>query len=101
MEPWAIFILVLTAAVVLGLIAQRLGWIDLSREGRTSGSVGVASVGDEIFHPTRHEARIELDRQATLPAPAPSPRDGDLGVYDGQVRIDLKPGLHRRDGSVD
>lgn len=46
-------------------------------------------IGDEVFHPTRHEAQLELDRQTMLPAPAPLAGDGDKGVYDGIVHIDL------------
>jgi hypothetical protein len=32
---------------------------------------------------------VELDRQTVLPAPAPVPGDGDKGIYEGQVKIDL------------
>lgn len=46
-------------------------------------------IGDEVFHPTRHEAQLELDRQTMLPAPAPLAGDGDKGVYDGIVHIHL------------
>ncbi len=89
MEPWVV-ILVIAGCVVATYIAQRLGWIDLSNKSKTSGSRGtVMGMGDEVFHPTRHEAQIELDRQTVLPAPAPVAGDGDKGVYDGKVRIDL------------
>ena len=44
---------------------------------------------DEAFNPTRHEAQIELDRQTILPAPAPVAGDGDKGIFNGKVRIDL------------
>lgn len=83
----------LIIVVLLGVvfyIAQHFGWIDLSNKSRTSGGgSGLAGIGDEVFHPTRHEAQIEMDRQTILPAPAPLPGDGDFGIYDGQVRIDL------------
>jgi hypothetical protein len=46
-------------------------------------------IGDEVFNPQRHEAQIELDRQTILPAPAPLAGDGDKGIYDGVVRINL------------
>jgi hypothetical protein len=75
--------------IAVGFVAQHFGWIDLSNKSKTSGSGGIAGIGDEVFHPTRHEAQIEMDRQTVLPAPAPLPGDGDKGIYDGQVRIDL------------
>lgn len=90
MEPW---VGVIIAAVIVGafVVAQRLGWIDLSNKSKTGGKAGGSAlgIGDEVFHPTRHEAQIEMDRQTVLPAPAPMPGDGDKGIYDGQVRIDL------------
>jgi hypothetical protein len=46
-------------------------------------------IGDEVFHPTRHEAQIELERQTVLPAPAPLAGDGDNGIFNGKVVIDL------------
>lgn len=80
----------IAVVVILVALANRLGWIDLSSKNRRSGSHGGAmGIGDEVFHPTRHEAQLELDRQTLLPAPAPLAGDGDKGVYDGIVRIDL------------
>lgn len=80
----------LVAVVVVVVVANRMGWIDLSSKNRSSGSHGsLMGIGDEVFHPTRHEAQIELDRQTVLPAPAPVAGDGDKGVYGGVVRIDL------------
>lgn len=104
-QPWIVIVIVLGLAVLFWL-AQHFGWIDLSNKSRTSGGGGgIAGIGDEVFHPTRHEAQIELDRQTILPAPAPLPGDDDFGIgdirgvaartdldnknYDGQVRIDL------------
>jgi hypothetical protein len=88
-EPWIVLIIV----VVLGVafyIAQHFGWIDLSNKSKTSGSHGgVMGIGDEVFNPSRYEAQVELDRQTVLPAPAPVPGDGDKGIYEGQVKIDL------------
>ncbi len=103
MEPWIVIVIVVAVGALFWL-AQHFGWIDLSNKSRTSGSSGggIAGIGDEVFHPARHEAQIELDRQTILPAPAPLPGDGDLGIrgvaarddldnknYEGQVRIDL------------
>ena len=88
-EPWIVLIIV----VVLGVafyIAQHFGWIDLSNKSKASGSHGGAmGIGDEVFNPSRYEAQVELDRQTVLPAPAPVAGDGDKGIYDGQVKIDL------------
>lgn len=87
--------------VVIGAlfyVAQHFGWIDLSNKSRASGGGGIAGIGDEVFHPTRHEAQIEMDRQSVLPAPAPLPGDGDKGIYEGQVKIDLtRRGKHAAD----
>lgn len=100
---WLIFAGVVVVLIGLGFVAQRMGWIDLSNKRRTSGTHGgVMGIGDEVFHPTRHEAQIELDRQTMLPAPAPLPGDGDLGIEDGKIRIDLtKQGRHRSDADAD
>lgn len=104
-QPWIVVVIVVGVAALFWL-AQHRGWIDLSNKSRTSGGGGgLAGIGDEVFHPTRHEAQIELDRQTILPAPAPLPGDDDVGRgeirgvaartdldnrnYDGQVRIDL------------
>jgi hypothetical protein len=77
--------------LLLGYIASRAGWIDLSNKSKRSGSgPSILGIGDEVFAPTRHEAAIELDRQTVLPAPAPVAGDGDKGVYSGHIRIDLE-----------
>lgn len=99
MEWWG-WTLIGVGVVGLIALAQRLRWIDLSGGGRRGGSGGgLVGIGDEVFNPTRHEASIELDRQTTLPAPAPIPGDGDLGViqpegdpdagegYQGTIRL--------------
>ncbi len=91
----------IVVVVVIGAlfyVAQHFGWIDLSNKSRASGGGGIAGIGDEVFHPTRHEAQIEMDRQSVLPAPAPLPGDGDKGIYEGQVKIDLtRRGRHAAD----
>ena len=86
---WLIFLGIAAVLIALGFVAQHYGWIDLSNKSRTSGSGGIAGIGDEVFHPTRHEAQIEMDRQTVLPAPAPVAGDGDKGIYDGKVKINL------------
>ena len=90
MSPW-IALAICAAIVLLVYVANRAGWVDLSNKNRSSGSGGgIAGIGDEVFHPTRFEAQVELDRQTILPAPAPVPGDGDKGIYGGKVEIDLR-----------
>ena len=88
---WLIFLGIVLVLVVLGYVAQRFGWIDLSNKSRTSGKSGggVMGIGDEVFNPSRYESQLELDRQTMLPAPAPAPGDGDKDIYKGNVKIDL------------
>jgi hypothetical protein len=80
---------IIAVLIVLGIVAQRFGWIDFSNKARSGGSGSIAGIGDEVFHPTRFETQIELDRQTILPAPAPLAGDGDKGVYSGKVSLDL------------
>jgi hypothetical protein len=79
------------AVVALVVVAVKLGWIDLSNKTKTTGgsSSSIVGIGDEVFAPTRHEAQVELDRQTILPAPAPVAGDGDNGIWDGKIRIDV------------
>lgn len=46
-------------------------------------------IADEVFAPTRYEAAVEMDRQTRLPAPAPLAGDGDRGIFNGKVVIDI------------
>ena len=97
-EPW-IVVLIIVGVGVAFYLAQRFELIDLTNKSKSSGGSGggIAGIGDEVFHPTRHEAQVELDRQSILPAPAPLPGDGDFGIYDGKLRIDLtRRGKHYR-----
>jgi hypothetical protein len=91
---WLIFGGVVVVLVVLGVLAQRMGWIDLSSKnagkGRAMGGAGMMAV-DEVFHPAAYQAHLEQDRQTSMPAPAPVAGDGDRDVYKGSVRIDLGP----------
>ncbi|MBW8870942.1 MAG: hypothetical protein JF618_01795 [Leifsonia sp.] len=89
---WLIFAGIVVALVALGVLAQKMRWIDLSNRnarGRSGMGGGLASIGDEVFHPAKYESQLELDRQTILPAPAPLPGDGDKDIYRGNVRIDL------------
>lgn len=89
---WLIFGGIVVVLVLLGVLAQYKGWIDLSAKnsgkGRAMGGAGMMAV-DEVFHPTAYEARLDQDRQTSMPAPAPVAGDGDRDVYKGNVRIEL------------
>jgi len=88
-DGWVVLVVAIVVIALL-VVANALGWIDLSNKGSSSGSGGgIAGIGDEVFHPTRHETQLELDRQTILPAPAPLAGDGDKGVYGGRINIDL------------
>lgn len=89
---WLIFAAIAIALIGLAVLAQFKGWIDLSNKsarGGGSGGSGLAGIGDEVFHPTRYETQLEMDRQTMLPAPAPVAGDGDKDIYKGNVRIDV------------
>ena len=97
---WLIFGGIVVALLGLVTLAQFKGWIDLGNKSARSGGSGgggggLAGIGDEVFHPTRYETQLELDRQTMLPAPAPVAGDGDKDVYKGNVRIDLSDGTQR------
>jgi len=84
--PFWGWVLVALGLFALAVVAHRLGWVDLSDKSRRGGSgPGVIGIGDEVFHPTRHEAQVELDRQTSLPAPAPIPGDGLRGIVDAPL----------------
>jgi len=77
--------------VLLGLVANRYGWIDLTNKNARPGSgASLLGIGDEVFAPSRHEAAVEMDRQTVLPAPAPVAGERgafDAGIYDGRIVI--------------
>jgi hypothetical protein len=78
---------------VVVYLLQRFRLIDLSgsnkSKGSSRGSGGLMGIGDEVFAPTRYEAALELERQSVLPAPAPLAGDGDKGIFNGRVVIDV------------
>ena len=99
-------VIIAGAVIALGVVAVRLGWIDLSdktKRGKPSGAA-VMMIGDEVFAPRKYEAQIEVDRQARLPVPAPVPGDGDKGIayaaadaddddpdrFRGRIRLDVE-----------
>lgn len=93
---WWIIAGVVVLVIVVLVVGNKLGWIDLSDKSRSGKSGGsIVQIGDEVFAPTRHEAQVELDRQTVLPAPAPVAGDGDKGIFhDGPVRIRLDASGH-------
>ena len=89
---WWIFAGVVVGIVLLVCTLQYFQLIDLTngrRSGRSGHGGGLMGIGDEVFAPTRYEAAIELDRQTVLPAPAPLAGDGDKGIFNGKVVIDV------------
>ena len=103
---WWLIVIIAGAVIVLGVVAVRLGWIDLSdktKRGKPSGAA-VMMIGDEVFAPRKYEAQVEADRQARLPVPAPVPGDGDKGIayaaadaddddpdrFRGRIRLDVE-----------
>jgi hypothetical protein len=89
---WWIVGSVVVGVPLFGWLLQRFGLIDLSGTNRSTSSGrggGLMGIGDEIFAPTRYEAAIEMDRQTRLPAPAPLAGDGDKGIFNGKVVIDV------------
>lgn len=97
MNGW-IVVVAIVVLLIAAAVANRLGWIDLSNKSHSGGNSGggIVGIGDEVFNPSRYEAQVELDRQTTLPAPAPVAGDGDKGMpdaapgqYGGRMSIDL------------
>lgn len=92
---WWILGAVVLGIPVLSYLAHRFKIIDLTgkNQAKSAGNgAGLIGIGDEVFAPARHEAAMELDRQTILPAPAPVAGDGDKGIYDGRVTINLGDG---------
>lgn len=83
--------IVVAGIVILLAVMQRFGLIDLTDKRRSGGRAGAgAMVGlGDVFFPTRAEAAQEVVQQRERTHEAPSPGDGDLGVYDGTVAITL------------
>lgn len=90
---WWIFAGVAAGIALFVYLLQRFRLIDLSGSNKSKGSSrgggGLLGIGDEVFAPARYEAALELDRQTTLPAPAPVAGDGDKGIFNGKVVIDV------------
>ncbi|WP_349898954.1 hypothetical protein [Parafrigoribacterium soli] len=89
---WWVFGGVVVGIPALFFVLQKLRLIDLSgATGKKSSAHGggLMGIGDEVFAPARHEAALELDRQTRMPAPAPLAGDGDKGIFNGKVTIDV------------
>ena len=89
---WVIAAAVAVAVIVLGIIAQRKGWIDVTGKhasGRGGGVAGLVGGVDEVFAPMKYEASKIQEAERELPAPSPIPGDGDKDIFTGKVRIHL------------
>ena len=91
---WAIAGGVAAVIVVLAVVAQRKGWIDLTGKhagGRSGGVAGLVGGVDEVFAPMKYEVSKIQEAQKEMPAPAPIPGDDDKNIFtgNGRVRIDL------------
>lgn len=92
---WWLFGGIVLGIFVLGWLGQHFGVIDMSQKNwreRAKKSGGVMTIGDEIFAPTKHEAAVERNTQTTLPAPAPLAGDGDSGIHDGKILLNIPKG---------
>ena len=91
MDGWVVAGIVVVGIGALLYALQRFGLIDLTDKRRSGGRAGAgAMVGlGDVFFPTRAEAAQEIVQQRERTHEAPSPGDGDLGVYDGVVAITL------------
>ncbi len=59
------------------------------RRGRAnSAQSGLVRGMDEVWHPESVAPQASLDEETRLVRPAPSP-DGDKGIADGVIRIDV------------
>ena len=58
------------------------------KRGPSSATGGLAGGVDNVFHPEGAAAALALDEEQRLVLPAPTP-DGDLGIADGRIRIEL------------
>ena len=89
---WVIAAAVAVVVIVLGVIAQRKGWIDVTGKhvsGRGGGVAGLVGGVDEVFAPMKYEASKIQEAERELPAPSPIPGDGDKDIFKGKVRIHL------------
>jgi hypothetical protein len=65
------------------------------RKTRGGHGGGLFGVIEEVFAPSRHEAAIELDRQAILPIPTHSPdrdfheEDAASARFAGKITLDI------------
>lgn len=67
-------------ALIIGVVAVLAGLAWLASRARRRGVVGSAITGamaayDEAYHPTAHDAHIEVVAQADRTIPKPSPEE--------------------------
>jgi hypothetical protein len=79
------FVLLVAAALVVAGVRARRGKAARGSGSAASGVLGGLDLG---WHPSGAEAREELDTEQRHVVPAPSP-DGDKGISDGRITIDL------------
>ena len=84
-----VFVLLVVAALVVAGVRAKRG-----ASARGSGSVASGVLGglDLAFNPMGADTREELDTEQRHVVPAPSP-DGDKGISDNRIRIDLERDL--------
>jgi hypothetical protein len=90
---WVIFGVVVVAVALVGVLAQRKGWIDLTGKhagGRSGGVAGLVGGVDEIFAPMKYEVSKIQEAQKEMPAPAPIPGDGDKDIYRSGGRVTIE-----------
>lgn len=64
----------LVILAVFGLVLGGLPWL-ASRTRRRGAGESLMGPFDEIWHPSAHRARLEIQVQEERPAPMPSPGD--------------------------
>lgn len=87
---WWVGLIILGVIVVACIVGQLTGVMDFRGNKdwrRTSGHL-LAPI-DGLFAPNRQETLREMEEQAELPAPAPSPGDPLVDLDEGIARIDL------------
>jgi hypothetical protein len=89
--------MIIGALIVAGMIAVGIGLLAVGawvaghpeKRGASAKGSGLMTAGfDEAFNPSASNARDAIEAETYLVVPAPSP-DGDLGITDGKIRIDL------------
>jgi hypothetical protein len=59
-------LLLLGALVIFLVVAQRKGWVDFNNKNRPATGIGFGVV-EELFAPSRHEARVAQEAKKITP----------------------------------